>query len=127
MGAIDSIDGSGDDHGGQAGRSCLARRTSSLPSICGMRRVAEEEVDGAGERLLEDLERVLRGLRGEDMVAAGVEEEGTNGEDLFVVVDAEDGFSWAQSYSRFCRTPPCGGLAADGLKQHVCWLAVCRP
>lgn len=52
--------------------------------------ITEQEIERAGCGLLDDLKGVGRGERRDDAVAAGFEEEGANGEYLFVVVYAEN-------------------------------------
>ena len=75
---------------GRPGCSCLARRTSSLPSIWGMRRSQRRRSSEPGVECSIDLECLLGGGGGDDAVAAGFEEEGADREYLFVVVYAED-------------------------------------
>ena len=48
---------------------------------------------------MNDIERLLRAGCGDDAVAAGFEQEGADGEDLFVVVDAEDRLLGAHAVS----------------------------
>ena len=52
--------------------------------------IAEKKVNGTGESLLDDLQRLLSVRRGNDTVASGFEKKGADREYLFVVVYAED-------------------------------------
>ncbi len=89
--------------------------------------VAKDKVDGARNRLFDKFQLLMRGGSGKDVVATSLKKEGPDGENLFVIVDAEDRFFRAQSILASAGRHRVGGLAADGLKQHVCWLAVCGP
>ena len=65
----------------------------------GHEEVAEQEVERTGDGVGDGVECFLGCGDGDDAVAAGFEEEGSDGEDLFVVVDAEDGFLRAHGFS----------------------------
>ena len=97
--AVEGADGSGDDHGGEAGVELLGAADELIAVHLGHEQVAEEKVDRTWEAALDYLEGVLRGACGKDAVATGFEEEGADREDLFVIVDAEDGLLWAHAYS----------------------------
>ncbi len=59
--------------------------------------IAEEKVEGAGERLLDHLKGVMSREGRDDSVAARFQQEGADREYLFVVVYAEDGLLGPQS------------------------------
>ena len=95
-GAVEGVDGAGDDHGRQAGVELLGAADEFVAVHLGHDEVAEQEVDGARERALDVFEGLLRALGGNYAVATSFQEKGAYGEDLFVVVDTENGFLRAQ-------------------------------
>ena len=112
---------------GRPGCSCLARRTSSLPSICGMRRSQRRRSSEPGSGLSRRRRVHPVRWRRDDAVAAGFQQEGADREDLFVVVDAEDRLLRPQCCLASAGGRRNSGLAADGPERHVRWLAGCRP
>jgi hypothetical protein len=98
-GAVEGVDGAGDDHGRDAGVKLLGAADKLIAIHLWHEEVAEEQVDAAGDGALYVLEGFVGRESADDPVAAGFEEEGTDGEDLFVVVDAEDGLLGAHAYS----------------------------
>lgn len=68
----------------------------------GHEEIGKEQVDGAGDGLLDDFERVLRAERRDNAVASCLKQKGADGECLFVVVYAENGFLGPQFRSLFC-------------------------
>ena len=105
-GAVEGVDGSGDDHGGEAGVELLGASDELVAVHLGHDEVAEEEIDATGDGAFDVFEGLAGALSGNYAVAAGFEEECAYGEDLFVVIDTEDGFLWAQSILVFCREKP---------------------
>ena len=95
-GAVEGVDGAGDDHRGEAGMELLGAADELVAVHLGHEEVAEQKVDAAGKRDVDQLESFVRGECAEDAVAAGFEQEGSDGEDLFVVINAEDSFLRAQ-------------------------------
>ena len=65
----------------------------------GHQEVAEQEVERSGYGVGDGIECFLWSGDGDDAIAASFKEEGSDGEDLFVVVDAEDGFLRAHGFS----------------------------
>ena len=98
-GSVEGVDGAGDDHGGKTGVELLGAADKLVAIHLGHEEVAEEKVERAGERLFDNLERLLRALCGDDAVAAGFEKEGADREYLFVVIYAEDRFLRAHAFS----------------------------
>lgn len=112
-GSLVGGDGAADDEGGEGGIEGLSAADELVSVHAGEEQVGDEEVDGSrcrmGRGALEDFERLLGVVDVEDAVAAGFEEEGSDGEGGFVIVDAEDDFLWAHG-SFFL---PSGGLNAE--------------
>ena len=117
-GAVEGVDGAGDDHGGQAGMELLGAADEFVAVHLGHEEVAEKQIDGAGEGMLTKSSASCALECGDDAIAAGFEKEGSNGEDLFVVVDAEDGLLGAHALGSAGRRLN-GGLAADGPARRV--------
>ncbi len=122
-GAIEGVDSSGDDHRGEAGVELLGAADEFVAVHLGHDEVAEEEIERAGEGLLDDLKRLPRGECGDDAVATGFEEEGADRECLFVVVYAEDRLLWPQCSLGFCRGTTLGWAPADRPGRRACWFA----
>jgi hypothetical protein len=61
--------------------------------------IAEEEVDRSRERVGDGVECVLRIDECDDAVASGFEKESSDGQDLLIVVNAENGLLGAHSFS----------------------------
>ena len=59
-GAVEGVDRAGDDHGGQAGVELLGAANQFVAVHLRHEEVAEQQIERAGERLLDDLERLLR-------------------------------------------------------------------
>jgi hypothetical protein len=127
VGTVEGVDGTRDDHRGQTRAQLFGAADKLVAVHLGHEEVAQEQIDCAGQCLLNDRQSFVRGSSAENVVATCIEQESTDGEDLFVIVDAEDRFSWTQSVLASAGRHRMGGLAADGLKQHGCWLAACRP
>ena len=85
--------------------------------------VAEEQIKRAGKRSLENLKRFLCRAGRDDAVAAGFEKEGADGENLFVVVYAEDRLLRAHAVSLL---PECHLVVARGRWARQAHLLVCR-
>ena len=73
----------------------------------GQEKVSDEQVECSLFVLFEDLEGLLGVACVDDAVAAGLEQEGAEGEGLFVAVDAEDDFfrTHGGRFSLSSRTP----------------------
>jgi hypothetical protein len=104
-GAIGGVDRAGDDHGGQRGLQLLGAADELVTVHLGHEEVTKEEVNGAGGGLLDLFEGLLRGGCLKNAVAAGFEKEGSDGEYLFVGVDAEDDLLRAHAVSILPVTP----------------------
>ncbi|MCU1226958.1 MAG: Response regulator receiver protein [Edaphobacter sp.] len=89
-GAVEGVDRAGDDHRGKAGVELLGAPDEFVAVHLGHDEVTEQEVERTGERLLHNLERLLRGESRDNAVASCFEEKGTDREYLFIVVYAED-------------------------------------
>lgn len=113
-GAVEGVDSTRDDHGGQAGVKLLGAADEFVAVHLGHDEVTEQEVDAAWGGALDEFEGLLRAVGSDYAVAAGFEEKGAYGEDLFVVIDTEDGFLRAQcvlSSAAGAVTVHCGGWA----------------
>jgi hypothetical protein len=88
----------------------------------GHEEIAEDEIDGAWKGLFEELQCALCGECGEDAVATGFEQEGADGENLFVVIYTENRLLRAHAVS-LLPSPPCGGLRPMDQSLCVCWFA----
>ena len=98
-GAVEGVDGAGDDHRGKPRMELLGAADEFIAVHLGHDEVAEEQVDAAGYCAGDYLEGFVRGLSAEDAIAAGFEQEGSDREDLFVVINAENSFLGAHAYS----------------------------
>ena len=99
-GAFEAGDGAGDDHGGEVGVELLGAADELVAVHAGHEEVAEQEIEGAGEGIGDDLQGFFGAGNGVDFIAAaGFEEKGSDRENLFIVVDAEDGFFRAHGIS----------------------------
>jgi hypothetical protein len=103
--AVGGVDCAGDDHGGQRGVELLGATDKLVAVHLGHRQVAKEKVDRTWRCLLNLLKRLLRGRCLENAIAASFEEEGADGEYLFVGVDAEDDLLRAHAVSVLPVTP----------------------
>jgi len=71
----------------------LFRAADELIAIhLGHQKITQDEIESTGSRALQNLERLLWGLRRDDAVTACFKQEATDREDLFIVVYAEDRF-----------------------------------
>jgi len=77
-GAIEGIDGAGDDHRGQAGMKLFGATDEFVAVHLRHDEVAEDEIQCAGKVLVENGQRLLRAVSGDDTVATGFEKEGAN-------------------------------------------------
>jgi hypothetical protein len=99
-GALEGVDGAGDDHGRKVGVELLGAADEFVAIHARHEEVTEQEVERSGEGVGYDLEGFLGSGDGCDFVAAtGFEEEGPDREGLFIVVNAEDGFFRAHGIS----------------------------
>ena len=91
-----------DDDSGDVGEDFFHLTDEFVAIGLGHDEVAENEIDAA---LFEAIERFVGIEGGANAVAAGFEHEFSNREGLFIVVYAEDCFSWAHPGSTvsFCR------------------------
>ena len=112
--AIEGCDCAGDDHGRQRGVQLFGATDELVAVHLRHLEIAKEKIEGAGERLLDDLEGVMGRDGRDDAVAAGFQQEGADRECLFVVVYAEDRLLRPQSRSRFCRWAAVTTAPADG-------------
>ena len=95
--AIEACDRAGDDHGRQR-RVELFGATDELVAVhLRHLKIAQEKIEGAGDRLLDDLEGMISRDGRDDAVAASFQQEGADRESLFVVVYAEDRLLGPQS------------------------------
>ena len=60
-GAVEGVDGAGDDHCGQAGMQLLGAADEFVAVHLRHEEIAEEKIERAGKRSLKDLERFLCG------------------------------------------------------------------
>src|ERR1700748_3464877 len=70
-------------------------------------------------------QRLLCARHSDDAIATGFQQEGTDGEDLFVIVYAKDGFLRAHAFS-LLPDATLWWLAADGPERDVFWFAAIR-
>jgi hypothetical protein len=84
--------------------------------------ITQDEIECAGKRSLEDFDRFLGGFYRDDAVATGLEKEGADGEDLFIVVYAEDRLLRAHAVS-LLPDATLWWLTADRPVWRVCWFA----
>jgi hypothetical protein len=118
-GAVGSVDGTGDDHGGQARVKLLGTADEFVAVHLGHQEIAEQQVECARKTAVDEVERFLRVGCCDDVVAAGFEEKGANGQNLLVIVNAKDGLLGTQCDLASAGRHRKGGLAADGLERHV--------
>lgn len=111
-GTIKSIDGSRNDHRGEARVELLGATDKLVAVHLGHDEVAEEKIQRAREHTLNDFERLLGVGDGDNAIATGFEQEGADGKNLFVVVDAKDRLLRAHGVSLLPHAR-CRG-AADG-------------
>ncbi len=121
-GAIEGVDGAGDDHRGQAGMELLGAADQLVAVHLRHQEIAQDQVDRAGKRSLEDFERFLRVVGRDDAVATGFEKEGSDREHLFVVVYAEDRLLGPHAVS-LLPDATLWWLTADGPVWRICWFA----
>jgi hypothetical protein len=122
-GAVEGVDGAGDDHRGQAGVEVLGATDELVTIHLRHEEITEEQIDRAGEGLLHELEGLLCGGNGYDAVATGLQQKGADREELFVVVYAEDRLLGAHAVSLL----PGGHLVVvRGRWARVERLLVCR-
>jgi hypothetical protein len=98
-GAIEGVDGAGDDHRGESGVKLLGATDEFVAVHLRHDEVAEQKIERAGEGLLHVLERLLSAGGGDDAIASGLQQKGADREDLFVVVYTENRFLRAHSVS----------------------------
>jgi hypothetical protein len=89
---IEGGDGAGDNHGRKRRLKMFGAAHELIAVHLRHEEIAEQEIERTGRGLFDDLERVTGGGGGNDAVAAGFEEEGSNREYLFVAVYAENRF-----------------------------------
>lgn len=89
--------------------------------------VTEQKVERTGNRLLDNLESVLGRERWDNAVSAGLQQEGSDGERLFVVVYAENRLLRSQGQSHFFRWAAVMAAPADGPGERIGWFASARP
>ena len=97
--AVESIDGTRDDHGGKTGVDLLGAANQFVAVHLRHQEVAEDQVERTGKGSLEDLECILRSIDCNDAVATGFEKEGADRENLLVVIYAKDRFLGAHAVS----------------------------
>ena len=71
-GAVEGVDGAGDDHGRQAGMMMLGAADEFVAVHLRHEQVAEKKIERAGGRLVNDIERLLRAVDRDDAVATGL-------------------------------------------------------
>lgn len=98
-GAIKCAYGAGDDHGGQTRMNLFGAAHQLIPVHLRHQEIAEEQIERTGDRLLNNLKRLLRCCYGDHAIAAGFKQEGTDRKNLFIVVNAEDRFLGAHAVS----------------------------
>jgi hypothetical protein len=121
-GAIEGIDSAGDDHRGQARMELFSAANQFVAVHLRHEEIAEDEVEAAGKRAFQGLERLLCGLHCDDSVSTGFEKKGADGEYLFVVIYAEDRLLGAHVVS-LLPDATLWWLAADGPVRRFCWFA----
>jgi hypothetical protein len=124
--AVEGIDRARDNHGGKTGVDLLGAANQFVAVHLGHQKVAEDQVECAGKRSLEDLEGLLRSIDCNDAVATGFEKEGADRENLLVVIYAKDRFLGAHAVS-LLPDATLWWLAADGPVWRICWFADRRP
>ena len=120
---VEGIDSAGDDHRGQAGMDLFGAANQFVAVHLGHKEIAEDQIEGAGERSLKNFQRFLCGLDCDDAVATGFEEEGSDRENLLIVVYAENRLLGAHAVS-LLPDATLWWLAADGASPTR--LLVCR-
>ena len=98
-GALECADGAGNDHCREAGVDFLGAADEFAAVHLRHDEVGEKEVDGAWVRVGDGFESVEWIDGGDYAVASSFEEEGSDGEDLFVVIDAEDSLLGTHGFS----------------------------
>ena len=128
VGTVEGVHRAGDDHGRQPGTQMFGAADQLVAVHLWHQQVAEQEIDSAGNRLLQDLKCIVRSRGGDDVVAACIQEEERATEEESVRYRRRKGsfFSGAKC-SRFCRTPPYGWARGRWAKAARCWLAVRCP
>jgi hypothetical protein len=122
QGAIEGVDGSGDDQCGQALMELFGAANQFVAVHLRHEEIAQDQIECAGKRTLEDFDRFLGGFYRDDTVATSFEKEGADGEHLFVVIYAEDRFLGAHAVS-LLPDATLWWLAADKPVWRVCWFA----
>jgi hypothetical protein len=120
--AIEGVNSAGDDHGGEAGVKLLGAANQFVAVHLRHQEITEDQIERAGERLLEGLNCFLRGFGRDDAVTTGFEKEGADGENLFVVIYAENRLLRAHAVS-LLPDATVWWLAADRPVWCVCWFA----
>jgi hypothetical protein len=121
-GAIEGVDGAGDDHRRQALMELFGAANQFVAVHLRHQEIAQDQVECAGERSLQDFQRFLSGVDRDDAVTTGFEKEGADGEHLFVVIYAEDRLLGAHAVSLLLEAT-LWWLAADRPVWRVCWFA----
>ena len=98
-GAVERGDGAGDDHGGQTRMNLFGAAHQLIAVHLRHQQIAEEQIERSGNRLLNNLKRLLRAVYGDHAVTARFKQKGTDGENLFIVVNAEDRLLGAHAIS----------------------------
>jgi hypothetical protein len=120
--AVKGVDGSRDNHGGKARMQLLGAADQFIAVHLWHNEIAENKIEGAGNRSLKNLQRLLSGIYRDDAVTSGFEKKGADGEGLFVVIYAKDRFLGAHAVSLLLDVT-LWWLTADGPVWRVCWFA----
>lgn len=121
--AVEGIDGAGDNHRGQAGMELFGSTNQLVAVHLRHDEIAKDEIQRAWEILIEDGQRFLCAAGSDDTIATGFEQEGADGENLFVVIYAENRLLGSHAVSLLPDTT-FWWLAADGASPTC--LLVCR-
>lgn len=89
-GAVGGAGGSRDDHRRQSGLKLLGAADKLIAIHLRHVEITEQEVEGAGNGLLDDFKGLVGRERGDDAVSAGLKQEGSDGQRLFVIVYTKD-------------------------------------
>ena len=121
-GAIEGVDGAGNDHCRQTRMDLFGAAHQFVAVHLRHQEIAQDEIERAGNRPLKDFQCFLCRICCNDTVATGFEKEGADGEDLFIVIYAEDRLLRAHAVSLLPEAT-LWWLAADGPVWRACWFA----
>jgi hypothetical protein len=98
-GTIEGGNGTGDDHRRQTGVELFCATDKLIAIHLRHDEVGKNQIKRTWDGLLDVLERLLCGCHSDHAIATSLKQEGTDGQDLFVVVYTEDRFLRAHEVS----------------------------